>query len=252
MLSYLVSKKSRRKLLEVLWRDTRSGSVRELATAAGISYGSAHGELEAMERAGLAVSEGSAGAAVYRANAAHPLGPLIRELVQARRTIEPPTRKLDNRELRAQLSALGAPLAHVARPSCRAAPEDVIADALRSAHTDTLVARSLPIVIARNRHTLDFDRLIDRARAVREKQALGFFLDLTGHLTGDARLSKIAQRLRDRRITRERDFFTAQRGEYARRLAELRTPALARAWHYRMDISLDSFESLFNKFVASG
>jgi len=38
-------------------------------------------------------------------------------------------------------------------------------------------------------------------------------------------------------------------GPDASRLAELRTPSIARDWNFRIDISLGSFEGLFRKFV---
>jgi hypothetical protein len=47
-----------------------------------------------------------------------------------------------------------------------------------------------------------------------------------------------------------RDLFLVPAGsKYQSRLAEERTPAVARRWGFRMNMDLDSFRSLFDRFA---
>jgi hypothetical protein len=48
------------------------------------------------------------------------------------------------------------------------------------------------------------------------------------------------------------DFFMLDRGLRARRLSRMRTPALARGWLFVMNVSLESLEAFFRKFVRNG
>ena len=80
-----------------------------------------------------------------------------------------------------------------------------------------------------------------------ERQALGFFLDLTGFLAEDPWLASLSEPLRDRRRTRPRPFFTRAQGRMALALARKRTPALARKWGYLMNMDVESFASAFEK-----
>ena len=65
------------------------------------------------------------------------------------------------------------------------------------------------VAIWRQRDKLDYERL-ERAATLRdERQALGFYLELTGQLGGDRRLVRRASGLRDRRRTALRPFFNA-------------------------------------------
>ena len=82
-----------------------------------------------------------------------------------------------------------------------------------------------------------------------ERQALGFYLELTGHLGGDRRLSRRASGLRDRRRTALRPFFSGGRGSFARAAAHEKSPALARRWGFLMNMELESFATAFRKHV---
>lgn len=125
--------------------------------------------------------------------------------------------------------------------------EEVLADAVALSHRDAAVARVLPLVLWRHRDTLDHDALVRQVSARNERQALGFFLELTGSLGRDSRLRARARRLRDRRRTRARPFFERAPGRRELALARARTPALARRWGYLMNMGLDSFAAAFEK-----
>src|SRR5688572_29096691 len=72
MLDYLVTSRTRRALLHLLWAEGRSGSVSALARESGVNFSAVHRELDAMKDAGLALSERLGPALEFRANRAHP------------------------------------------------------------------------------------------------------------------------------------------------------------------------------------
>jgi hypothetical protein len=64
--------------------------------------------------------------------------------------------------------------------------------------------------------------------------------------TCDANLHRAAKKLRVRPLSRPTQFFQPTTAR-ERKLAELRTPEVARKWSFRMNMEMDSFESTFNK-----
>ena len=243
MFDYLVTSRSRRQLLRRLWADSVSGSVSALARASGVSFASAHRELEAMKAAGLTVAERDGVATVYRANLAHPQADVLTALL----TAPPAHGASEERRLRGRLAALGAPLGGPAPATRHPPPEEVLADGLVLAHHNPTVARVLPVAFWRQRAKLDYERL-ERAATLRdERQALGFYLELTGQLGGDRRLVRRASRLRDRRRTTLRPFFSGGRGSFARAAAQERSPGVARRWGFLMNMELESFATTFQK-----
>lgn len=248
MLGYLVTSRSRRRLLRGLFLDGSTGSVSALARASGVSFAAAHRELQAMKAAGLAVAERDGVATVYRANLAHPQADVLTALLAAAR---PAPGDSDEQKLRGELAALGAPLARPVPRRRRPPPEDVLADGLVLAHRSPTVARVLPVAFWLQRGTLDYDRLERAATLRNERQALGFYLELTGHLGGDRRLARRASGLRDRRRTAAQPFFSGGHGAFAMQLARERSPALARRWGFLMNMELGSFASAFRKHVSA-
>jgi hypothetical protein len=246
MLDYLVTSRARRQLLRLLWVDRERGSVSALARASGVSFATAHRELEAMKAAGLTVAAREGVATVYRANPGHPHADLLEALLAAG---APARGASGEQKLRGQLAALGAPLGGPAQTKRPPSPEDVLADGLVLAHDSPTVARVLPVAFWRQRDNVDYARLERAATLRNERQALGFYLELTGQLGGDRRLAHRAGRLRDRRRTALRPFFTGGRGSFAQAAAREKSPRLARRWGYSMNMELQSFAAAFRKHV---
>lgn len=244
LLRYLVTGRARRELLCQLWAKHAEGSVSALARSAGVSFSLAHRELEAMLAAGLALRERAEGRLVYRANARHPLAAVVRRLVR-----EPSvTPGQGSDKVRGWLASAGAPLLVSKAPSGRTPRLEVLlAEGLTLAHRDATVARVLPVLIWRHREHVDFGRLVCEATRLDERHTLGFFLELTGLLGGDARLVDKAVSLRDKRRTRVRLFFARPHGRHALASARQNTPRLAREWGFLMDMTLDTFASAFAK-----
>lgn len=251
MLDFLVTSRARRRLLDLLWRGGERGSVSELAGLAGVSFRSAHRELNEMLGVGLATRSWVGNATVFQAARAHPRARLLRELLRSSRdaTRTVPSASLDDQELRSWLKAWGAPLAADSSTGPPPPLERVLVKAAGLARRDASVARGLPVCLWRNRSRLDLERLRREAQREGEKQALGFFLDLAGTLAGDPDLRSAAERFRDRRVRKDRTFFVDARSALARQLARERTPAVARKWHFLMNMSMGTFASTFRKFV---
>ena len=247
MLGFLVTSKARRRLLQLLWGQDASGSTTDLATRAHVGFASAYRELQAMEGLGLVVTERPGSAEVYRANRAHPLADALGALVAP---APDPAKDDEARELRGQLAALGAPLRHEVVEPLRGSVEETVVRGVRLAHRDADVARTLPVCLYRQRGALDPERLRQFAVRLGEKQALGFFLELTTELSGDRRFVEWMKALRDRRYKVPRNFFYAPvRSRRQHQLAEEKTPRVARRWRLRMNMDLDAFRSTFEKFV---
>jgi hypothetical protein len=150
---------------------------------------------------------------------------------------------------RAALKFYGAHLLHSEDPPRKSPPlEEVLAAGLSCAHSDASLAGNLPIVLHRN-PSVNLDELCRLARLRGESQTLGFFLDLTDELTDQQRFSAKAKTLRDRRVRRMRNFFSPDGSvsPFERELVEMNSPAVARRWHFLMNMSLDSFRSYFRK-----
>jgi hypothetical protein len=156
----------------------------------------------------------------------------------------------DPQRVQAWLAHVGAPLygSTAVNASDVPPPEWVLAEGLALARDDATLARALPVALYRTRKRLDFSLLRRLARERGQGRTLGFFLDLTAELSGDRSLAREARPLlrEARRRVRASQFFKP-RSATERRLAELKTPPVARRWGFRMNMSADSFASMFRK-----
>lgn len=244
MLQFFVTSKVRRRLLVLLWAEKRSGSVAELAELADASFASTHAELKAMQRLQLVRSDRVRTKEVFSANAHHPAVELLCKLAETDVPSRPVSARSDDAELKQKLVALGAPLRGV-QPS-PVAPTDVLhvlVEGTKLARRDAVVARCMPVCFWLNRDHLDSRALQALSAAPEDKHAVALFLELAGELGGDRRLAGWADSLRDQRLTQSRPFF------YSTSSSSARDFALASKWGFRMNVDLDSFRSLFDKFV---
>lgn len=245
MLEFLVTSKTRRRLLKLLWEQGAAASTSQFARQARVGFASAYRELRAMQALGLAVSERTDGVEVYRANLSHPLADVLRTLVRARDRLGTD----EDKRLRGQLKALGAPLQEQAQ-SPDGGLEETVVRGVRLAHRDPDVARTLPVCLFRQREFLSGERLRHYALRFGEKRSVGFFLELTALLSGDDRFAAWTPQLTDRRCRASVDFFhLASRSRLQRQVADQRTSPVARKWGLRMNMDLEAFQSTFEKFV---
>ena len=149
-------------------------------------------------------------------------------------------------DLKGWLAHYGAPLYGPQNLTAVPPPETALSSALPLARTSASVARALPLALWKTRKKLNLDRLLKEAERRGQARTLGFFLDLTSRLSGDLAFARAAKKLRVRPLSRPTQFFRPTTAR-ERKLAELRTPEVARKWGFRMNMEMDSFESMFNK-----
>lgn len=252
MLEYLVSSRTRRNLLVALWRDGARGTASSLARRTGVPLGASYGELRAMSRAGLARESLDSGHLVYEAERRSPYAASLKRLVTApSREVRPLEREVDTRwdAVRSELAAQGAPLWPQHRKVAMTAPlEELLAKACELSHLDPSVAKVLPYLFQRKKSELDFERLEQALTENKQKHTAGFLLAVAGTLSGDATLCAWAERLRDRRRTKLVDFFAVASSKRLQALAERNTPDLARSWNFRLNMKMDDFRSVMEKF----
>jgi hypothetical protein len=251
LIEYLITSKARRRLLTAICAKRAVGSVSELAREAKVVTSVAHREVAKMELLRLVVVDRSGSAKRVRANGASPHMPLLRRLLVEGSRIRQGEMNEGDDTVRRCLVAYGAPLSGSPKRQRLPALEGVIAEALELSHRDATVARTLPVLLWRNRKNLRMDELVRRAERSGQTQTLGFFLDLTGELSREESWAAAAALLRDRRFRRPVYFFDgADRSEFTAEAAERNTPEVARRWNFRMNMPLDSFSSMFRKALA--
>jgi DNA-binding transcriptional ArsR family regulator len=249
MLEYLVKARARRELFRLLWGRGAAGSVTDLSRLAKVAFSAAHRELDAMREAGLARVERSGNELVYGAEPDHRHAELLRQLATTPSDRETGGDAGRDDQVRAWLAGVGAPLASAEAKGSVPPVEEVVAEALSLSHRDATVARVLPLVLWRHRQQLDLDQLFREATRRDERQALGYFLELAGQLGGEPRLVKAARGLHDKRRKRTRMFFAGPHGSRALAVTRRNTPKEAVRWGYLMNMGVDSFRSMFEKFA---
>ena len=202
-----------------------------------------------MRGAGLARAERSGIEVVYRAEGEHPHAGLLRQLAKAPDGDQAHRKADQDNHVRGWLAAAGAPLSSPKTKKPLPRLEVALAEALALSHRDATVARVLPLVLWRQRERLDLDRLVQESSRRDERSTLGYFLELAGQFGGDAHLVRVARALRDRRRTGIRPFFTGPQGPHSAAVARRNTPKEALRWGYVMNMGLDSFKAMFDKFA---
>jgi Fe2+ or Zn2+ uptake regulation protein len=247
MLNYLVTSKTRRNLLKLLWLDSVSGTASELANKSGVAFAGAYKELKAMAESGLATLEWRNGRNVYSANRSHPMANLLHKMLKYKDSGN--SDDLDeNAKLKENLAFLGMPVnARKTPPESTERLESLIAKASNLAASDASVARAFPVFLRKVSPDLDFDVLKLESRKLGNKHRVGFFLDLAGDLGQDRALKNAAKDFFDSRNKLQKPFFMNP-SKYSLKLAEERTPDLARKWGWSMNMGLDAFESTYRKF----
>jgi hypothetical protein len=155
---------------------------------------------------------------------------------------EPPQAELASNPVARSLVAFGAPLAGV-QPLEQMSLEDAVVGALRIAHVESAILRSLPVVVAKNAPQLDLASLEARAREQDELATLGLVAELAGRFARNEALLAWAERLPH---PAEGRFFFPPRNTFDRQLAQLQTPEFARRWGFWMNLGEDAFRSVFN------
>ena len=254
MLEYLVTSATRRRLLLALWRDRARGTASSLARRAGVPFGAAYGELKAMARAGAAREALESGRVVYEAHAQSPYAEALSQLaaaVPAHGEAGADEQHAAENTVRSELAAQGAALQQRPAPDTPALPlEELLARACELSHRDPSVAKALPYLFARKKEQLSFERLERALLEHKQKHTAGFFIALAGALTDDKILTAWSKQLKDKRRTRRTDLFSAAAASALEPLAGRSAPSAARAWGYRLNLSMDDFRNVLDELAA--
>lgn len=249
MFEYLVTSKTRRTLLKLLWGEGRVGTIADFTRWADVAFAGAHKELRAMEDAGLVASEWKGGSRVFSRVRNHPLGKVLKSLVNSDSAApEPVFESKRNTTVKEALAYLGMPVnAAKKKPKRNESLEALVASGCKLATRDASVARALPVFLFEHRDELNVDKLKTESKKRGQKHAMGFFLALTSELSGYAEMKEWAEGFRDRR-RKNPTYFFANPTKHTKRVARLKTPEVARSWNLLMNMSMDSFASTFDKF----
>jgi DNA-binding transcriptional ArsR family regulator len=237
---YLIPSRARRELLRVLQAASKGMTVRAMARQARVAYSNAHREVDRMAEAGLIRRDRVGNALVCSWNRANRGARAVATLLE--------TRPGDD-AVYWNLRGYGAPLLRPGIRGTRMKVEETLAHSLLLARRDPHVAQVWPIVLAKNKGSLDLAQLESLAKRLGQKKALGFLLSVSGWLLKDPRIVETARRLRDKRFRKMEDFFLVDHGMRASQLSKRRTPPLARKWFFWANLSLESLESSFRKFI---
>lgn len=159
--------------------------------------------------------------------------------------------KREHKNVLFYLGKYGAPVGNApTSPTQELSFEEVVARALSFSRMNPTIARTLPVFIAKNeKHFTRFQTLKELVKKEHQENTLGFFLDLTCELTGNRFFRNLAVQLK--KNEKIEDFFvTSRKGKYRERLLKKNTPLVAKRWFFRMNMTLESFKSTFEKFVS--
>lgn len=216
----------------------------ELARGAGLTPRAVSVEVRRLAATGLVEVEARGAADVVRPNRRHPAAGALSALLE--RAGRAPAVGL--RDPRPSLAAYGAPLAGV-EAAARLSREEALVAGLAAAHRDATLLRVLPVMVLRNEERIDWDEVRERARRAKLKAELGMLLDLTAGVSGRAGLRSLSRGLEDRRRRVPR-YLPEPASEFERRLADRRTPAAARRWGFRMNLSEEALGQFVRRHVA--
>lgn len=248
LLNFLVKSKTRKDLLRILWGEGVSASVHQLALLSNAPYSAVHGELEEMKGEGLVVSQKRGRAEIFAKNSRYSSAKTLLMLLDMPKVQDFSKSEVSDLVVRANLAKFGAPLFGPTQSKIDLSLEETLVYGLRLARNDSTVARALPVVIAKNKKKYDLARLEYLARKNKMLPVLGFYLELTALLSKDKMLKIFARQLMDHRRRKTELFFSSHKmNKFEQSLTEKNTPAVARRWHFAMNIGMDSFESLFQK-----
>ncbi len=225
--------------------EAKPTTVSALAHKLGFTPRAVRLEVERFAKTG-AVTLAAVGASdVVRVEPANDLVRALKALVRASRATSAPTPE----GVRDALAGYGAPLAG-AVPTRDLTLEETVVAGLAAARTDATVLRTLPVVLVRNLLALRWETLFELARERKLKRELGFLLDLTAELTRRPELSRLANELRDARVSTPR-YFPEPKTEADRKLARRNTPPAAHRWKLLMNMPEEAFRSMLGKHVAA-
>lgn len=216
----------------------------ELARLGRVTPRAVSVEVKRLAAAGVVEVEAEGAADRVRANRLHPAAKALSELLRRASGVT----RLPGVDPRPSLAAYGAPLAGV-EPRAEMSLEAATVTALEGARRDPTLLRVLPVVLVRNEGKFNWDALLELARRRKLRNELGMMLELTADASGMQSLRDRAKGLADGRRSVPR-YLPEPANDFERKLADQRSPAVARRWGFRMNMSEHSVREFVRKHVA--
>jgi DNA-binding transcriptional ArsR family regulator len=248
LLDFFFKTDGHKKLAELLWLDGTEASVRELSLMAGLSYATAYEELHRMEEMGLVKRRVEGKATLFSSTLSEVEQKAFVTLFEGSRAHKS-TKNVSDRLQEFGLPIVGD-LSSLSNETVND-DEELVVKAVCKAKENPTLARSLPVVLVNLLPNVNPHRLHYWAKRNKVKRELGFFVALTAQLSKEPSLKRLSKLFYDKRWSKPEYFLAAEKDVrgFQAKLVENNTPSLAKAWKLRMNLGLDSFESLFNKFV---
>ncbi len=221
-----------------------AATVSELARQAGLTPRAVAVEVRRLAGTGLVEVEAKGAADLVHPCRRHPAARALSRLMKQAASAS----GVPLRDPRPSLAAYGAPLAGP-DPVPAMSREEALVVGLLEARTDPTLLRVLPVMVLRNEGQFDWDDVRSRARRAKLKAELGMLLDLTAAVSGHAGLHEHTRGLADHRRRVPRDV-PEPASVFERRLADKRTPPVARRWGFRMNMSEASVREFVKKHAA--
>jgi hypothetical protein len=130
-------------------------------------------------------------------------------------------------------------------------PEELLVKAVALAKKNSSLLRTMPLLVRRLGVGMNGHRLVYWSKRLHVDRELGFLLDLTANLSGEKKYSALARKLKDKRWSKPTFFLEkeAKLKGFQAKLVEQNSSELAKKWFLKMNMGLDSFESMFAKFA---
>ncbi|HWU44609.1 MAG TPA: hypothetical protein VN132_14255 [Bdellovibrio sp.] len=237
-----------KKLAQLVWAESLEASVREFSLMSGLNYATTYELLHRMEELGLVKRTVKGRSTLYSSTLSKDEKALFMKLAPTVSSQQQKKIKFGDTLLKLGLPYRGK--SEDLGSEYVADNEELVVHAVWRAKKNSTLARALPVMLAQQLTTLNPHRLMYWAKQYKVKREFGFFIDLTGLLSGNRNLRKLARDFHDQRWSQDEFLFSNEENltGFQSQLVEQNTPDLARWWHLKMNMGMDSFESLFQKF----
>ena len=246
LLGVLFKTSSHRRLAELLWVEDLTASIHALSKMSELPYATCHEFLHKMERMGLVQKTKEGRAVMFSSKVTNEELKPLRALL-----------KTEKNSKNQSLSEFPEMDLHLVgefpefKKEKAQSREELLVKVVVLAKRNSSLLRTMPLLVKRLGPSLDVRRLSYWSKLYHVDRELGFLLDLTGKLSEDRRLTALAKKFFDKRWGKDSIFLEKEHGlsGFQAQLLEQNTPELAKKWFLKMNMGLDSFESMFRKFA---
>lgn len=232
------------KLFKLLWVQELRASVREYSLMSGLPYATTYELLQKLEKMGVVEKTVQGRANLLVVKSSPPEVDLLKKLVNVG---DEKKRFADYEEMDLPLVGNFEDLNNESAQS----KEELLVKSVVLAKRKSSLLRTLPLLVVRLGVDLNVYQLMHWARQFHAERELGFVLELASQLSREKKFAGLARKFHDRRWSKEVAFLEneASLKGFQAKLVEKNTPKLAKKWHLKMNMGLDSFVSHYNKFV---